>query len=326
MNLETKFAFLKSIIQVKFLAQRIPLIASWHLINRCNRRCKYCFRWEMASEEMTKEEIFKVIDELEKMGTRVIIFSGGEPLLRDDIGEIINYSRSKKIFTGLTTNGDLVERKIGEIKNLNMLKLSLDGPQQIHDFLRGEGSYDKVMEAIRAAKKIGMPVKLNTTLTKYNIEAIDFLLGKAAELNTQVKFQPVSHVHAMGRDISALLPGEDKYKETISRLIRLKKHNPYIINSVSALKYLYTLPQSKKINCYAGRIICCIGADGNVAPCSATRDRFNSNNCLTTTFMDAFNKLPPIFSCNGCWCTSTLELNCFLESSFGMILNTKNMD
>ena len=325
MDFGTKAAFLKSIIQVKFFARRIPLVISWHLINRCNRRCKYCFRWETASGEMSREEVFKVIDELAGMGTRAIIFSGGEPLLRDDIGDIINYSRSKKIFTGLTSNGDLVGKRIGEIRNLNMLKLSLDGPREIHDFLRGEGSYDKVMEAVRAAKKAGISIKLNTTLTKYNIECVDFLLEKSEELDIQVKFQPVSHVHAMGRDIGALLPEEDKYKEAISRIIRLKKRNPYIINSVSALKYLYALPHSKKINCYAGRIICCIMANGDVTPCSAIRDCFSANNCLAASFKDAFEKLPPVSICKGCWCTSTLELNCFLRFGLDTLLNIKNL-
>ena len=325
MDFRTKAAFLKSIIQVKFFARKIPLVISWHLINRCNRRCRYCFRWQAAPGELTKEEVFKVIDELAEMGTRAIIFSGGEPLLRDDIGDIINYSRNKKIFTGLSTNGDLVERRIGEIKNLDVLKISLDGPRQIHDFLRGDGSYDKVMEAVRAAKKIGMNIKFNTTLTKYNIGHIDFLLEKARELNIQVKFQPVSHVHAMGEDIGALLPEENKYKEIISRLIRLKKRNPYIINSVSALKYLYALPHSKKINCYAGKIICCIMANGDVSPCSATRDFFAAKNCLATTFRGAFEGLAPASSCKGCWCTSTLELNCFLRFDLDTLLNMKNL-
>jgi MoaA/NifB/PqqE/SkfB family radical SAM enzyme len=274
---------------------------------------------------MENNKILGVIDELAKMGTRVIIFSGGEPLLRDDIGEIIGYCRSKGIFTGLTSNGDLVERKINEIKKLNVLKLSLDGPEEIHDFLRGKGSFGRVMEAIEAAKKVGIPVKLNTTLTKYNIGCIDFLLAKAEELSIQIKFQPVSHVHAPGRNIGNLLPETSKHKETIGRLIYLKKRNPHIINSVSALKYLYTLPNDKRINCYAGRIICCIMPNGSVAPCSAIRDSFDSASCLSVRFRDAFDKLPSVYSCKGCWCTSTLELNCFLRFNLDTFLSMKNM-
>ncbi|MFA5062561.1 MAG: radical SAM protein [Candidatus Omnitrophota bacterium] len=325
MDLWTKIGFAKSIIQVILFSRRIPLIVSWHLINRCSRSCIYCSRWKTATGEMENNEILGVIDELAKMGTRVIIFSGGEPLLRDNIGEIISYCRSKGIFTGLTSNGDLVERKINEIKELNVLKLSLDGPEEIHDFLRGKGSFDKVMEAVEAAKKVGIPVKFNTTLTRYNIGCIDFLLAKAEELDIQIKFQPVSHVHAPDRDISDLLPEANKYQETISRLIYLKKRNPYIINSTSALKYLYALPKGKKINCYAGRIICCIMPDGRVAPCSAIRDSFYSVSCLSVRFKDAFDKLPPVYSCKGCWCTSTLELNCFLRFDLDTFLNMKNM-
>lgn len=281
----------------------------------------------MDTKELTTKEVFSVIDELAEMGTQTIIFSGGEPLLRDDIGQIINYSREKGIFTGLTSNGDLVGTKIKDIRNLDMLKLSFDGPKQIHNLVRGEGSYHEVMNAVCVAKENKMNIKFNTTLTRYNIDYIDFVLEKAEELNIKVKFQPASHVHSVGRDISFLSPDEKKYKQAIQRLIYLKKTNPYIINSSLALKYLYHWPyhMNMKLKCYAGRLICCITADGDLYPCSAMRDEIKPPNCLDATFKQAFYNLPLAPSCRGCWCSSTLELNCLLTFSFDTILNIRRL-
>lgn len=327
MKIKNKIASIKTIVKTKFFAQRIPLIVSWHLVNRCNKRCKYCYRWEGDTKELTTKEIFSIIDELSQMGTQAIIFSGGEPLLRDDIGGIINYSQRKGIFTGLTSNGSLVAQKINEIRNLDMLKLSLDGPEKIHDFIRGDGSYNEVMNAVRIAKENKLNIKFNTTLTKYHVDNIDFILEKARQLNIGVKFQPLSHVHSMDHDIDFLLPDEKRYKQTVQRLICLKRTNPFIINSTLALEYLYHLPYraNVKLKCYAGRLICCIAPNGDIFPCSAMRDKTRPTNCLEGTFKQAFHNLPFVSACKGCWCTSTLELNCLLRFNFKTIMNMRRL-
>lgn len=326
MKINQKIGILNSLIKVKFLCKRIPVVISWHLLNRCNRRCKYCYRWNEASAELATKAVTAVIDELKKMGTRVIIFSGGEPLLREDIAEIISYSQKSGIFTGLTSNGKLLPQRIDEIKTLDMLKLSFDGPREIHDFLRGDGSYEEVMQAIVAAKEKGMNIKLNTTLTKYNIDYIDFILSKAREFAVKVKFQPVSHVHAAGYDICSFFPDESKYRKTLTYLIgEKKKNNPYVINSIASLRYFQDWPELEKLNCYAGKLICCILPNGDVSGCSATRDSRHIQNCLSPSFRTAFKKLKPVVACKGCWCTSTLELNCFLRFNPDTLLNIKNV-
>lgn len=324
MNLTNKIAALKAIIKVKLFSKRIPFIISWHLVNRCNRRCKYCFRWDVPCKELTTQQVISIINDFEKIGTRVIIFSGGESLLRDDIGEIINYCRSKNIFTGLTSNGSLVSLKINEIKNLNILKLSLDGPKEINDFLRGDGSYDDVMTAVEFGKKHGLKIKFNTTLSKYNLSCIDFILQKAKELDIKVKFQPLSHIHTSGKNIDFLLPEEKDYKDAIKKLIYLKKSNKYIINSFSALGYLYNWPMHKKLNCYGGKIVCSISPDGNLYPCTMLMKTINAPNCLNISCKEAFDNLANS-SCKGCWCTSTLDLNCLMTFKLNTILNIKKL-
>lgn len=274
---------------------------------------------------MTTGEIFKAIDRLTTMGTRVIMFSGGEPLLREDMGDIIRYCKGKSIFVGLTSNGDLVREKIKDIKDLDVLKLSFEGPPEIHDSLRGEGSYGSIMDAVKIAKENNMNIKFNTTLTKHNIDHIDYILQKAMDLDVKVKFNPVTYLHSLGKDISFLFPEGEKYRQTVQRLIDLKKSNPYIINSSVALKYLYNWPAYSRLKCYAGRLSCCITPNGDVYPCSLLRDRAKSFNCLLPEFKESFPELSREVSCDGCWCTSTLELNFFLAFNIDAVLNIKEL-
>ncbi|MCF7907366.1 MAG: radical SAM protein [Candidatus Omnitrophica bacterium] len=325
MKLINKIASLKSILKAKCFSYRIPLIVSWHLVNRCNRKCKYCYRWSTVEKELSSDEVFCVIDVLSQMGNQVIIFSGGEPLLRDDIGKIIDYSQAKGIFTGLTSNGDLVPERINEIKGLDMLKISFDGPKDVHDFLRGKGSYDNVMVAIETAKKYNIKVKFNTTLTKYNIEYIDFILEKAKQLNVKVKFQPVSHVHSAGKDIRDFFPEIKEYKQAVQRLIDSKRTNKFIINSIASLNYLSTWPHPLKLKCYAGKLICCITANGKVWPCSAAREESYHLNCLDPKFKKMFARGLAMPFCQGCWCSSTLELNCLMKFNLNTILNIRRL-
>lgn len=312
-------------LKVKLRSFRIPLIISWQLLNRCNRRCLYCYQWDVVEEEMKASEVFATIDACAAMGTQVIIFSGGEPLLRNDIGPIVRHCRTRGIFTGITSNGDLVEQKIHDIRVIDMLKLSFDGPQEIHDLIRGDGSYKEVMNAIKVAKKNKINVKLNVTLTKYNVDQIPFILKKARELNVAAKFQPVNYTNALGRDINFLLPEEKKYKQAIQMLIDLKKNNSFIINSTAGLRYIYDWPQPSALKCYAGKLICCISSNGNVYPCSAMRHFVKPVNCLDARFQEAFYRMPLIPSCKGCWCTSTLELNCLLCFKMDTILNIRKL-
>lgn len=325
MKLKNKIAALQSICKEVFISKKTPLVISWHLINRCNQRCKYCYRWDDPSQELATNKIFNIIDQLRKLGTQVIIFSGGEPLLREDIGEILKYTHKNGIFTGLTSNGRLVGEKIEQLKTLDILKLSFDGPPEVHDFLRGSGSYESVMNAIEIAKENKLNIKLNTTLTKYNIGCVDYILKKAQELGLKVKFQPINHVHSVGKDLSALFPSENTYKQTILKLINLKRTNPHIINSMRALKYLYHWPRSAKISCYAGRLICCIMPNGDVSACSSMRDYSRDYNCVNSSMKDIFRNLRPLPSCKGCWCTSTLELNCLLSFNLPALLNARQL-
>jgi MoaA/NifB/PqqE/SkfB family radical SAM enzyme len=97
-------------------------------------------------------DVFRIVDQLADMGTQRIGLSGGEPLLRDDIGEIIRHIKGKGIECGLSSNGILVPERLLEIRGVDSICLSLDGDKHVHEDLRGKGTYQKVMRAVQCVK------------------------------------------------------------------------------------------------------------------------------------------------------------------------------
>src|SRR3989338_1325310 len=107
---------------------------------------------------MSLDEIISLINELSISGTKRLSFYGGEPLLREDIGEIIYYSKSKGLFLTINTNGFLVEDNISKIRNIDILTLSFDGPSDIHDSQKVKGAYENLIKAVKAARRKGIKV------------------------------------------------------------------------------------------------------------------------------------------------------------------------
>ncbi len=292
--------------------RKIPLIVSWHLTYRCNLRCKYCGFWENEIKELDTARIFSIIDELAACGNKLISFTGGEPSVRDDLPEIIEYCKSKGIFVSVNSNGVLAKGQIHKIRKADSIKLSLDGPARINDAVRGEGVHDRVIEAIGICKENGMDVNITTVISKWNILSIPYILKVASQYNVGVYFKPANQ-NSCGsdkKDISFELPERGEYKKVIDFLIESKiKGNRLIRNSVSGLRHLYRWPEPARISCLMGLISCYIDPEGKVSICDmfphAEKYLVPVKNGFKKTFRDLY--LP--YQCNQCWCPSYLEVN-----------------
>lgn len=310
MNIRSKLKGVTSVLKVKFMNRRVPLAVRFQLTNRCTSRCYYCNIWKTPSRELSTSQVFSVLDQLAGLGTMVISFSGGDVLLREDIGEIINYCKKKNIRPEINSNGCLVPAKIESLKDLALIKLSLDGPEDVHDVVRGrKGSYREVINAATAAKEKGIRFSFATTLTRYNIDSIDFLLETAERFGTIIAFQPLKLLYRGVDDIDSIAPSRDKYKKAIKRIIYAKKRgNKHIRNSLIELDHIINWPDYKKLRCWAGRIFCMINTDGDVYPCDRPHYDVRLPNCTEIGLNDALMGLPEV-SCRGCGFCGTLELN-----------------
>ncbi len=108
---------------------RIPLSVYLSLTDRCPNRCTYCNYYNLKDDEpeLKTSQILHLIDEMGPLLTRRLHFTGGEPLIRNDIGEVINHAKARGLFVGVSASGLLIPKKVGELKNVDIIFLSLDG-------------------------------------------------------------------------------------------------------------------------------------------------------------------------------------------------------
>lgn len=321
MRIKNKRKALVSLIKVRLFNKRIPLAVRWQLTNRCVLRCKYCNIWNNPKKELSFDEILAILNQLVNLGTQTISFSGGEPMLRADIVEILKQTKKRNISTEMNSTGAFIPENIARLKNLDFLKISLDGPEEIHDSVRGQGSYKMAIEAAKVAKNNKLNFIFTTTLTKYNIGYVRFIVEIAEKYDTLIAFQPLKSLYRGVKDITNLSPSQEEFKQAISKLIELKKkRNTHLRNSLIGIYHIYNWPFYPKLRCWAGKIFCIIDTDGTLLPCDRI---FYSNkllNCLEVGFEEALLNLPNIY-CDGCGFCGTLELN-YLMSFKLQILNT----
>jgi len=169
--------------------RRVPLYAGLFITQRCNLKCIYCFPnspQRQKEQEFSKEEIFRIVDELYAMGTRYITLLGGEPLIRSDFGEIVDYITKKQIITETGTNGYFTKANIKHLKKLSLVCHSIDGNEQEHDKNRGKGSYKKIIESLELCIENKIPIQLRAVFTKNNLDSLDYLANLAKKYKTRL--------------------------------------------------------------------------------------------------------------------------------------------
>jgi radical SAM protein with 4Fe4S-binding SPASM domain len=169
-----------------------PFQVVWNITSSCNLKCKHCYAnaGSSAQEDVSTEQAKLCIDKLANWGVVVLAFSGGEPLVRRDIMELIKHSADHDIFTAVATNGVLLTKdKCRELKEAGAgyLQISLDGAKaETHDSFRGvEGMYDRTIEGIKNAVAEGFFVNVATTVTQFNLAEIPEIIALDEKLGAQ---------------------------------------------------------------------------------------------------------------------------------------------
>ncbi|WP_350332927.1 heme d1 biosynthesis radical SAM protein NirJ [Coralliovum pocilloporae] len=159
-------------------------VVIWNLIRRCNLKCKHCYTTSGDVDfpgELSTEQALNVIDDLKAFRVPVIIFSGGEPLMRPDMLELSAHAKNLRFYTALSTNGTLIDGamadRIAEV-GYDYVGISLDGIGAVHDAFRGvRGAFDKSLEAVRHLRDRSVKVGLRFTLTEDNADTLDDYLA-----------------------------------------------------------------------------------------------------------------------------------------------------
>ncbi len=175
-----------------------PLVANYYLTYRCNARCHFCNIWALEPpKEADFETIKQNLKDLRRLGVKYVDFTGGEPLLRQDVGEIYAEAKRQGFVTSMTTNTILYPKKSQEIRGLvDFLNFSLDGGDaETHDQSRGVKIFDTLVESVKIATSLGEYPVLNHTVTAQNYHRLDEVAELGKRLGVRIWLNPAFTAH-----------------------------------------------------------------------------------------------------------------------------------
>jgi radical SAM protein with 4Fe4S-binding SPASM domain len=184
-------------------AKNAPVVI-WNICMHCNMHCPHCYAAAVttpAPTDLTHLEGINLIDQLAEAGVRVVIFSGGEPLLRGDVFELIAHAKRRGISPQLSTNGVLIDEGVAEdLADVGVayVGISIDGMERFNDAYRGmSGGFDAALRALHNAKRANMKTGLRMTLTQRNLDHLESMLEVAREVRVNRFY--LSHLVYSGR-------------------------------------------------------------------------------------------------------------------------------
>jgi len=262
------------------LCLRKPRIVAFEVTQRCKMNCVHCRASARAdfNDDLTTAQCKKIIKSVADYNRCVLIFTGGEPLERNDIFDLIDYAGSHGLAVSLATCGYNFDDKIAQrLKNSGVLTLSfsIDSPdaKTNDDFRRTPGAFEKTLAAIDIARKAGLKFQINTTVTKLNADQLPALARLSENLGAYC-FNPFMLVPAgRGKELSALALTSKKYEKVLRTVAQLKNDSEIEVRFTCAprfapvFKSLFPDSKKKAFGCLAASDFAFISHTGNVQTC-----------------------------------------------------------
>lgn len=256
------------------------MILSWNTTKRCNLSCEHCYRESSpavdCSSELSTAEGKKLLNDAAKAGFRLIIFSGGEPLLRKDIFELIEYAYNLHMIPALGTNGILITDEMAEkIKSnhVDAVSISLDSlDAKKHDrFRKMDGSHELAIKGIESCLNAGLKVQINFTVTKNNLDEIEEIIDYADSKSCSCFFFFLVNV-GRGKNIYQYALNKKEYKYAIDLILDKSKEVSIALKPTCAPQFMVEafhkeIPMRYSRGCIAGISYCCVLPDGDVHIC-----------------------------------------------------------
>ena len=305
---------------LKFKAKRpTPLFASYNVTGRCNMKCVFCKWSKVGKPELPTNKALEVIDAVCSIGVPFFDLSGGEPLLRKDIHELAKRAASHGCMVSMNTNGTLLnEGRLSKLVDvLDLVVVSLDGPKEIHDKIRGvPGTYDKTVQAITLLKTQGIKLGINSVVTPWNIDILPNFIEK---IRNQVDFAQIQPIHPYPPPPENV-PSDKQIDRLVNYLVNLKRIDPgFLAVPTHFLKgfKLFFKGKIPKI-CHAGELYVAIDPSGKLLACPARSDiiigdasNYSVNSLLRETRdSEGWRK---VSACRGCWLECTAGVSIMLK-------------
>ncbi len=254
-------------------------MVAWELTRNCNLACVHCRASAVTGPhagELSAEECRDVIDDILSFSGPTVILTGGEPLLRPDIFEIIEYGNDKGLRMVIAINGTLLDmEKARRLKGsgIKRVSLSIDGRnERSHDSFRGvEGSFDTVLRAARLLNEAGLPFQINTTVTALNVEELDDIYELVRSIGAAAWHIFLLVPVGRGTGLKGLELSAGAYENVLHGLYDKEKRNELEMKVTCAPHYYRIVKEGgdmpKSAGCLAGKSFMFISHRGVVQPC-----------------------------------------------------------
>ena len=260
-----------------------PICLTWELTYACNLQCVHCLSssGQRDPRELDTQEAMRVIDELHDLQVFYINIGGGEPLVRRDFFELLDYSISRNVGVKFSTNGYMIDRaKAQRLAGTDYLdiQLSLDGADAAtNDAIRGVGSYDAVIAALDSLTEAGFQQpKISVVMTRHNVPQLDVFDRLAKRYGAQLRLTRL-RPSGRGADVyGELHPTNAQQRELYNWLL----DRPDVLTGDSFFHLSALGPSLPGLNlCGAGRVVCLIDPIGDVYACPfVIHDEFLAGN------------------------------------------------
>ncbi len=260
----------------------------WEMTDRCNLKCIHChaFGGEEASyDELTKEEGMALIDQIASLDIRSFVFTGGEPLLREDLFELIAYAKSTGFTVFIATNGTLITKEVAKLlREFDVgVVIGLDGMNpEIHDSIRGvKGAFDAVIEGIENCIAENLYLHLNIVAAMRNFDEIERIIDYGDKIGVYSYFIYNFVPFGRGEEIRDYALGNDDFKTLLDLILKKQREVKAIIIPVASPEYWAYVLQSRGIHsrklinflgrffggCLAGKGMMYIKPNGDIWAC-----------------------------------------------------------
>ena len=216
-----------------------PVSVCWQVNNICNLNCKYCISNSGAdgTEGLETKKAKKIIKQISKANVSQLNFAGGEPLLRNDIEILIDYSKKKGLRTTITTNGTILNEKILKaLKKADLVEVSIDGDRETHNSFRGKEVYDITIENIKKIIDYGCNVRINTYLCNSNKHCIEHLQYLDCQLNVKNHLYLLFKAQGRGQEHKEEVIDNKELKNVFDKIYA----NGYNIDKIEYDKFLHS--------------------------------------------------------------------------------------
>ncbi len=256
------------------------MLVSWNTTNQCNMFCDHCYRDAgiRNEDELSTVQAKKLINEIKNAGFKIMIFSGGEPLMRSDIYELASFATGLGLRAVMGTNGSLITAEVAsKMKDAGFMAagVSLDSldPAKNNNFRKLDNAYQLTVKGMKNLKEAGLPFQIHTTVMDWNVGELENLTDFAVEIGAMAHhiFFLVPTGRAVNIEDEALKVAE--YEKTLARIMEKQRSVSIEIKPTCAPQFIRVadkkgIPLRFSKGCLAGISYCIISPTGNVQPCA----------------------------------------------------------